>query len=107
MSHDDSKTPDPVPLPDAVTSVALGPEVAPSVRQCHFELADGSDGYGYVRKPQEGAPMRPGERLIDLHEADERGRFRAVERFRNGPARVASPAYREGWDAIFGKKDLN
>jgi hypothetical protein len=53
---------------------------------------------------QDGKPIPEGVELVHLGPADCEG-WRNVEMtFMRGPAQVASPAYREGYDRIFGKK---
>lgn len=48
-------------------------------------------------KPREGEP-----RVFDVETLLERPKLEAHAADRSGPAQIATDAYREGWDAIFG-----
>lgn len=56
----------------------------------------------HMRRVEDGECLQPGDRVYYV---DEDGRV--VDTFSTGPgpAQVATPKYRNGWDAIFGKKD--
>jgi hypothetical protein len=88
----------------AITSLSFGPRIAPDAHVVHYETDDGATGYARLRRPEEGAPLLPGERILDMHGYDERGRIRTIELYRHGPAQVATALYRSGWDVIFSKK---
>jgi hypothetical protein len=51
-----------------------------------------------------GAPLRLGAELANVSEGNEDGWHPLTSIYKSGPAQVATPAYREGYDRIFGKK---
>ena len=61
---------------------------------------------------REGQPLRSGEEIVQLCGSDEPGtvRFRTLYKH-GGPSRASTPAYRDRYDAVFGRKakagDLN
>jgi hypothetical protein len=60
---------------------------------------DGSQTPGTGRFLRDGEPITPG---FELAMPDETGRLRRVEGLpRSGPAQVATPEYRAGWERIF------
>lgn len=85
--------------------VKLGPEIAPGVRQIvrrrgnEFEV-------GVMTPVKEGVPIPEGTDLIRVGEECGDGWQKAEVLFsnRSGPAQVVTPAYREGYDRIFGGK---
>lgn len=92
-----------------ITSLHIG-SVSPSgIAHADYETIDGERGCGYLRHAHPGKPMRPGERLLDVHGEGSDGKrsVREVYRHPSGPARVTNDAYREGWAACFEKKDAN
>jgi hypothetical protein len=64
-------------------------------------------GFGTFSEVKEGQPIREGAELIRVGAEDDEG-WRDVttvyEHERSGPAQVATPAYRSGYDRIFSKK---
>ena len=64
-------------------------------------------GFGTFSEVKEGQPIREGAELIRIGPEDDDG-WRDVtsiyEHERSGPAQVATPAYRDGYDRIFGGK---
>lgn len=60
-------------------------------------------GAGLLLPAQDGQAIPPGAELVRLTERGD-GSFDGTTLFRNGPAKVTSPQYRENWDTIFGKK---
>lgn len=55
---------------------------------------------GHARKIPDGAPLPPGKNVCFT---DDDGHI--IHRMKvEGPAQVATPAYRSGWDQIFGTK---
>jgi hypothetical protein len=95
--------------------VQLGPEVAPGVRCAVRHRPDHTSEELYFTEAQDGAPVPPGADLVNLGPDDGSG-WRPVETLYSsgetgarkaggdGPAQVATPAYRDGYDRIFGKK---
>lgn len=104
--------------------IAFGPEVAPGVRVALRRRGD-EVREGFVRPMKDGAPIPPGtevarvgdpscgcegghwHELTPLYKYDapnERGAPAARRATSDGPPQVATPAYREGFDRIFGKK---
>jgi len=63
--------------------------------------------FGTFREVKEGQPIPEGAELIQASEADSDG-WRDVtsiySNVKSGPAQVATPKYRAGYDRIFGKK---
>jgi hypothetical protein len=60
--------------------------------------------FATMRNVKHGTPMLPGERLA---KRGSDGVLRVVEGFTaSGPAQVATPAYRGGWERIFGGKHV-
>lgn len=56
----------------------------------------------HVRRVTDGQPLPDGELFwVDSNT----GRVVDSMRIGNGPAQVATPAYRQGWDAVFGKSN--
>ncbi len=62
--------------------------------------------FGTFTEIKEGQPIREGAELIRVGAEDDEGwrDVTTVYEHRNGPAQVATPAYREGYDRIFGGK---
>lgn len=97
--------------------IAFGPEVAPGVRLALRRHADGEMQEVLVRSVRDGEPLLPGAEVAIVgapscgcegghrHELTPLYKYGA-ERAIEGPAQVATPAYREGHDRIFGKKTL-
>lgn len=87
---------------DSEYPIAIGPEVKGG-QIVHRQREDGSCQAGVLMPLSEGRPMLPGAELVDINKRGDRYTMRTVWR-NGGPAQVASPAYREGWDRIFGKE---
>lgn len=60
--------------------------------------------YGTFREAKEGQSIPQGAEFIHAGEADADGWRDVTSIYKNGPAQVATPQYREGYDRIFGKK---
>jgi len=75
------------------------------------ERQDGNLEQLELTSADEGRPMQPGEELVEAVATDEPGIWRMRTLYTHkGPSRANSKAYREGYDAVFGKKtvsDLN
>jgi hypothetical protein len=65
-------------------------------------------GYGVLTPLREGQPLAPGSEIVRVEEYEEDGwhDIETVYRVSDGPAQVATPAYRAGYDRIFGKKEV-
>ena len=67
---------------------------------------------GELTPTQEGQPLQPGEELVQVFASEEQGTVRLRTLYKHGgPSRASTPAYRDGYDAVFGRKvkagDLN
>lgn len=84
--------------------IKIGPEIAPGTHAAIRRDADGTERTLSIRSAADGTPMSPNTEIA-LMSAEERDGWRDVQTvYRNGPAQVATPAYRDGYDRIFGKK---
>jgi hypothetical protein len=93
-----------MPDEDADGEIQFGPEIAPGV---HSALRRGPDGE--IRQvacgpAKDGTPLRPSSEIVHVSEASEEGWHKVTSLYKSGPAQVATPAYREGHDRIFGRK---
>ena len=92
--------------------ISIGPEVSPGVhralRRCGDDVTEVfvTPGHG-----SDGEPIPPGVELAQLGASScdcGDGHWRSLRSIykdeRSGPAQVATPEYREGYDRIFGKK---
>jgi len=85
--------------------IQIGPEISPGV---HLGLRRTPDGA--VRKVTcmpsgDGVPLAPGSEVVDVEAASTDGWHKMTSLYKvPGPAQVATPAYREGYDRVFGKK---
>jgi hypothetical protein len=91
------------------TRISLGPHIGPNARLATRER-DGELTPVLVRKALDGEPLNGGE-LGQVENPDCMcGRWQDVTTVyegratEGGPAQVATPAYRDGYDRIFGKK---
>lgn len=79
--------------------------VAPGLAVVHDENHDTS--IGRCAPMVDGQPIPPGALLIEQEEGTPHGRviYRPPPAdAHDGPSRVATPAYRNGWDRTFGKE---
>jgi hypothetical protein len=67
---------------------------------------DGSVQFGTFDEMREGQPIPKGAELVQVDYHPENEWHNSETLYRNGPAQVATPAYREGYDRIFGKKEV-
>lgn len=86
--------------------VTLGPIVGPGGARAVARQRDNRLEIGMVRPLREGQPIPEGVELIRVDNPDcTCGGWQDVETLRGGgPAQVATPAYRDGYDRIFGGK---
>lgn len=83
----------------------VGEETAPGVRCVLRRRGDDDLELGEFHEIKEGRPIPPGAEIVRLGRGDDDG-WREVESVyggRSGPPQVATPAYRVGYDRIFGK----
>lgn len=65
-------------------------------------VRDGAElGRGVFRDAVPGQPLQPGHTFVQCEKVAE-GRVRVVDTYRHGPPKIATDAYRQGWDSIFG-----
>jgi hypothetical protein len=77
---------------------ATGPDSGVVIKEGTGELAN-------VVRVKDGQPISPGAHLIDIKKPGADGWSEIETLFGgDGPAQVATPAYREGYDRIFSKK---
>lgn len=76
----------------------------------HCAVRDRGDGVlerAHFRVAQEGESIPPGSELVLLHpEQCEDGGYDVATCYKSGPAQVATRAYRDGYDRIFGKQKV-
>lgn len=94
----------------------VGPDLGNGVRPYIRHKADCSMETGWVKPHADGEPVgyadglvqlegRKGDDVFNVRTLYERPRQPGdVAGDKNGPAMVSSPAYRDGWDRIFGSK---
>jgi hypothetical protein len=102
------------PAPVARDVVLLGPPTADGTGVHVLRARDERIETGELRALQEGRPisgeivtLKPREsnpRLCDVTESYSPRAVEAPQLGHKGPAKVATAAYREGWDEIFGAK---
>lgn len=80
--------------------VNVGPEVAPGVRVA-VRRDETGERVVTLRKAVDGAPMGPTTELVEV-DPECRGGWHSVRSIYRGPPQVATDAYREGYDRIFG-----
>lgn len=92
------------PKPD---EICFGPEIEPGIRVAK-RRCNGQIKHVKVAAVSDGEPIDPGSELATF---DEQGRLEDGERWHtitssyiHGPPQVATPAYRDGYDRIFGRK---
>lgn len=78
-------------------------EIAPGKSLVERET-DGVTDHCLIYNPKDGEPLPEGAELICVEKPDADGWQASTTLYRNGPAQVATPAYRDGYDRIFGKK---
>ena len=83
--------------------IRFGPQVGPGSYAALRRDPDGSENGVVVRQGGDGAPLLPGTEIASISSADDEGWHDVETLYRSGPAQVATPQYREGYDRIFGK----
>lgn len=76
----------------------------------HCAVRDRGDGIlesAHFRVAKDGEATPPGAELVILRpEQGADGGYEVAACYKSGPAQVATPAYREGYDRIFGKQKI-
>lgn len=104
--------------------IQCGPELSDG-RRIAFRRVDGEERVGILGPIKDGQPLSDGAEFLKIdgecqdgwhdvdvlyhHSAeshDEEYSEVPAEQARSGPAQVATPAYREGYDRIFGKQKI-
>jgi len=96
MSNDEKKC----PMEDVVM---LGPDLGNGVRAAIRHSSGCDMALGTVMDVKDGQPIPEGATMMTL-EPRENGQhgFKVVNEYRHGPVQVATPAYRQNYDRIFG-----
>lgn len=84
--------------------IQFGPELSPGVHAALRRTPDGEVRQVACSPMRDGAPLRPNSEVANVSETSEDGWHKLTSLYRTGPAQVATPRYREGYDRIFGKK---
>jgi hypothetical protein len=89
--------------PKPTDEISIGPEIAPGA---HLALRRQGDEIREVviRPAKDGEPLRPNSELAHVGAPRDDHWRDLTSIYKSGPAQVATPAYREGHDRIFGKK---
>lgn len=93
--------------------IAFGPEIAPGIHTA-IRRRGNEVKQVLIRRSKEGEPILPGTELVVVGESTcecSGGHWRELKTLyknqrptEDGPAQVATPEYRKGYDRIFGKK---
>lgn len=94
------------PTEDTRDELCFGPEIAPGVHSALRRSPDGEVRQVAVRVAEDGVPVNTGELAqLDDDSCECGGGWRKITTiYKAGPAQVATPQYREGYDRIFGGK---
>jgi hypothetical protein len=85
--------------------INLGPELAPGKRMAIRRRDGQEDEVSLISKMKDGEAVPAGAEIIHIKPGDDEWHDVDVL-YRSGPAQVATPRYREGYDRIFGKKEV-
>ena len=87
--------------------IRFGPSVSPGVLEATIRRQDGEIEIGTVREVQEGQPVQEGHEYLQMEVGDTPDGWHSFDTlYKSGPAQVATPAYRAGYDRIFGKREV-
>lgn len=73
---------------------------------CALRRRDGNVEVGTFFEAHDGQPIPEGAELVQVDYNPRNEWHNAETLYKNGPAQVATPAYRDGYDRIFGKKEV-
>lgn len=83
--------------------ILVGPQIAPDGScVCLRHTDEHQVGLGVMRPIEDGKPVLNGE-VVSLQRI-EGDRYAVTTLYHAGPSKVSTPAYRDGWDRIFGKE---
>lgn len=85
--------------------MCLGPEIEPG-RGAAIRRSNKGFGFGTFVETKEGQPIPEGTELIHVGAEDDDGWRDVTSIYKSGSAQVATPAYRDGYDRIFGKQKV-
>lgn len=88
--------------------IKVGPLIAPGEHAAYRRRGEEIET-GVVRTMKDGQPITEGAELVQVKtnkgcDMNCGGWHEAKSVYKNGPAQVATPKYRDGYDRIFGKK---
>jgi hypothetical protein len=89
---------------DEPDEIAFGPEISPGVHVALRRTPDGEIRQVVCSELRDGVSLSPSSEIANVSEGNEDGWYKLTNVYKAGPAQVATPAYREGYDRIFGKK---
>lgn len=95
--------------PDEDDEIAFGPEISPGVRSALRRSPDGSIKEVVCQPLRDGAPLYPSSEIGNISQESEGGWHKLTNVCKaagDGPAQVATPKYRAGYDRIFGKQKV-
>jgi hypothetical protein len=95
MSNDEKKC----PMEDVVM---LGPDLGNGMRPAIRHTSGCEVSFGTVVDVKDGQPIPEGATMMTLEARENGPGFKVVDEYRHGPAQVATPAYRQNYDRIFG-----
>lgn len=83
----------------------IGPQDETGQHRAVRDLGDGELQAAHFRVAKNGETVPPGSELVFLDpKQGNDGGYEVVASYKNGPAQVSTPAYRDGYDRIFGKQ---
>ena len=85
--------------------IKLGPEIAPGVCVALRRSPSGEIREVACRLARDGTSSLGGE-LVYVSETSQDGWHKLTSVYKSGPAQVATPEYRSGYDRIFGKQKV-
>jgi hypothetical protein len=82
--------------------IRFGHEIAPGKRVGVLQR-DGAERFVVAARPSDGVPLVEGSEVISAGTLDADGWQPVTVLYRQGPSQVATPAYRDGYERIFGR----
>jgi hypothetical protein len=86
--------------------IQFGPEIAPGVHSALRRTPDGKIREVACSPLRDGVPLSPNSEIANVSKETEDGWHTLTDVCKlagDGPAQVATPAYREGWSRIYAK----